>query len=229
MGIFLDVIIIAIVVFTVFTSAKRGFVRTAVEVVGFVLAIMIASSLSTTLADMTYDKVVGPKVVSAVKAEADDTAEELLDKTWSALPETVVNNATSLGVSKQKIEKLLIKHSNADNTAAVQKTLDATLKPVVVKMFGMLYSIIIFALLMVAVHLVAKLANRLFSFSIIGALNRFLGGVIGIAKGVVYSMLFCTIVTLIISFTGGFFIFTNIAVKGSYIFSVVLNFAYIIF
>ncbi len=229
MGILLDIIIIAIILFTVIISAKRGFVKTAVEVVGFILAIVISSSLGSAVADITYEKVVQPKMVSAVKAEVNDTADELLEKTWSALPKNIASNAERFGISKEKIEKLLDKHSDVDNSLAVEKTLDATLKPVMVQSFGMLFSIILFVLLIIVVHLLASLANRLFSFSIIGTFNRFLGGVIGIAKGVVFAVLFCTIITLIVSFVGEFFIFTNQAMEESYIFSKLLNIAYIIF
>ena len=52
MNIILDIIIVAIVVICVFLSAKRGFTRTIIELVGFVAAILIAINLSTPVANL---------------------------------------------------------------------------------------------------------------------------------------------------------------------------------
>ena len=53
MSYILDAIIILIVLFYVFISAKKGFVRTLIEVVGFVAAIVIAFTVSTPIAEVS--------------------------------------------------------------------------------------------------------------------------------------------------------------------------------
>ena len=63
MGIILDLIILAIIVIFAFLSAKKGFVRTLIELVGFFLAIFIASSISPAISNGVYDKFIEPAIV----------------------------------------------------------------------------------------------------------------------------------------------------------------------
>ena len=66
MSVVLDIIVLAIILVTVFLSAKRGFVRVLIELVGFVAAVFISFTISTPLADMTYDKIIEPPIVASV-------------------------------------------------------------------------------------------------------------------------------------------------------------------
>ena len=59
----------------------------------------------------------------------------------------------------------------------------------------------------------------MFSFSVIGSLNRTLGGILGAVKGIVFVLIACMVISLIISFTGKpFFIFTEENINNTYIF-----------
>ena len=57
MSIIIDLIVLAIIGLFIYTSAKRGFVKVLVEVAGFVLAVIITFTISSPLADATYDKI----------------------------------------------------------------------------------------------------------------------------------------------------------------------------
>ena len=65
--------------------------------------------------------------------------------------------------------------------------------------------------------------NKMFSFSVIGKLNHFLGGIIGIAKGGIFAILICEILLLVISFTGGVWIFNNQNIEKTIVFQFLTN------
>ena len=89
-----------------------------------------------------------------------------------------------------------------------------------VKLISLIYSVFLMIILIFIVKILAKFINRLFSFSIVGSLNRVLGGIVGIPKGIIIAALFCTVVSLIVSVTeNGFLIFTGEAVRGSWFFT----------
>ena len=72
--------------------------------------------------------------------------------------------------------------------------------------------------LLVVVKFLAKMINRVFSFSIIGKANRLLGGIIGIPKGIIFAILFCMVISLIVSLNNGFLIFTAENIEKTYVF-----------
>ncbi len=220
MNILLDLIILAIIAVTAFLSAKRGFVRSAVELVGFLAAVWLAFTVSTPLAEMTYDKFLEPKIVSSVSDEAGATAESIIDSTWNSLPEFVKNNADSIGLSRDKLSQNISQEITSGSENAVKATSQNAIKPVISHLLGLLYSVIILIVAMIIVRLAARLLNKLFSFSVVGKLNRILGGVFGIAKGIIIAILFCMIISLILSFNeNGFLIFNKEIIDNSYLFS----------
>ena len=226
MSIVLDLIVLAIIVITVLISAKRGFVRTLIELVGFIAAVFISYTISTPLANTTYDKIVEPTIVSsvtsAVENVADDSAAVAVDGFWDGMPDWIRSGIERVGVSKESLNGSITENIGNGVQSAVETTSQSVIKPAVTSMLALVYQVISLIVLLILVKPLAKLINKLFSFSVIGTANRVLGGVVGIPKGIIYSVVFCLIVMLIVSFTGnGFLIFTGETIEKSMFFSFV--------
>ena len=222
MSIILDLIVLAIIVITVLISAKRGFVRTAVELVGFIAAVFISFTISTPLANTTYDKIIEPSILSTVTSAAntvaDDSAAAAVDGIWNRMPDWLKIGVERAGISKESLDG-----SITDNIqSAAESASQNVIKPAVTNTLALVYQVISLIILLVAVKPLARLINKLFSFSIIGTANRVLGGVVGLPKGIIYAIAFCLVITLIVSFTqNGFLIFTGEAMEKSLFFSFV--------
>lgn len=206
MGLVLDLIIIAIIAIGVVISAKKGFVRTAIEVVGFVVAIILAFTISEPLADFAYEKVVEDSIVSA----ANTSVENLKDKVWESLPDFVTENSDTFGITKNEVGSVIDKNAHNGSEAAVRQVSDTLVKPVTTKLIGGLIACILFIILLIIVKILAKFINKLFSFSFIGTINTVLGGVTGVVKGVIYALIFVAVTVFVAGVSkGGFLIFTD--------------------
>lgn len=220
MSIVLDLVVLAIILFTVFMSARRGFVRVAVEVVGFIAAVFITFTISTPLGNITYDKIIEPPIVSSVSTAAGESTSQVVDKAWDSLPEFIKSNSEKIGISKESIDKSIENNIGSGAESAVKAASQNAVKPVVVKFLTLIYSVFILIILLFLVKILAKFINRLFSFSLVGTMNRVLGGILGIPKGIIIAIAFCLVISLAVSFTsGGFLIFTKDAIEGSWFFS----------
>ena len=215
MVIILDLILVAIIIVSVIISAKRGFVKVFVETVGFVAAVILAFTISTPLAELTYDKIIEPPVVKAAVNAAEDNAQADIK---SALPEFLVDNKLFADTVDTFAEKFN-EHISDGAEIAVKTASRDVVRPITVKIIGLFYSIILLVILMIIVKFLAKLLNSLFSFSIVGTLNHILGGFVGVFKGIIISMIFCMIISLLIYFTGkGIWIFSIENISNSFIF-----------
>lgn len=224
MSIILDLIVLAIIVLTVLISAKRGFVRTAVELVGFIAAVFISFTISTPLANTTYDKIIEPSIVSSVTSAAgtvmEDSSVAAVDGFWDGMPTWIRNGIEKSGVSKESLDGIITANIGNGVQSTVETASQSVIKPVVTGTLSLIYQVIFLIVFLALVKPLAKLINKLFSFSIIGTANRVLGGVVGIPKGIIYAIAFCLIIMLIVSFTGkGFLIFTSEAMEKSHFFS----------
>ncbi len=215
----IDLIVVAIIAFCVFNSARRGFVKVFIEVVGFVAAIFITFTFSTPLADATYDRIIEPPITKAVNEAIVDTGDNIQTDIWGALPDFIVNNAEKFGISADDFQNKISDNLSSGSEKAIKTASQDIIKPVVTKILSLIYSIAILMILLFIVKILANLINKIFSFSIIGKANRILGGVIGIPKGIIFAMLFCMLISLLITVNSGFWIFTAANIEKTIIFN----------
>lgn len=221
MGMILDLIIAAVIIIEVVISARRGFARVAIELVGFIAAVLLTFTISTPLSQATYDKIIEPSFVSALDTALKDSSQNATEAAWNALPDIVKKHSDKLGVSKEKIETGIAE--NAGNAAqdAAEGISQSVVKPVAVKFLSLMFGVILMAVFIFIVKILAKFINRLFSISLVGKLNRLLGAVVGLPKGIIVALLLCSVVALAVSFTqNGIWIFTSENMKNSWFFGV---------
>lgn len=226
MSIILDLIVLAIIVITVLISAKRGFVRTLIELLGFIAAVFISFTISTPLANSTYDKIIEPSIISTVTSAADTAADNsaaaAVDSFWNEMPGWIKGGIEKAGISKESLDGSITANIGNGVQSAVESASQNVIKPAVTGSLALIYQVISLIVLMALVKPLAKLINKLFSFSVIGTANRVLGGVVGVPKGMIYAVAFCLLITLAVSFTqNGFLIFTGEAMEKSLFFSFV--------
>lgn len=224
MSIFIDLIVIAIIILMAVISAKRGFVRVAVEVAGFVAAVILVFSVNGPLANLTYDKVIEPPIVNSVEKITQENVTVSLDATWEALPDFITSNADKLGISKENLNQNISENAEQTTEGIVKSISGEVLKPIIVNILKAVYAIIMMVVLIILVKFLARVINKLFSFSVIGKTNTALGGVLGAVKGLIIAWLFCSVVYLIISLTeNGIWIFNNENIENTYIFKYLMN------
>lgn len=222
MTILLDLIIIAIFIVSVILTVRKGFVKSVALIVSFLVALFAAVTLSGPISDFIYDKIIGPGVVKTVETtitESINKTEEGISKSvWDSLPKFVKNNE-NVSESDFKIDI-----ANVDTAHSVAVKLSQnTVKPIAVSFVKVITSLILFVGLSFLCKFLTKLLSGIFSFSIIGKVNRFLGGILGIVNGTIYAIIFILLTKFLISITGGFLFFTNASISSTYIFKFLLE------
>ena len=227
----LDLILALIIGVSVFLSAKRGFVRTFVEAVGFIAAAILVFTVCTPLANATYDKIIEPPILKMVSEEVNKNFEDTLaeipdfdvesekvneiktqlsgsvDEVLKSLPPFVQNYIDKAGIDTNELldtaEDIAQNGTNIEDTAqSLTKNISQNkIKPLVVRVLSYIYSFAMFIVALILVKILARILNKAFSFSLAGKLNTALGGVCGFAKGVIFALLICVVIYTVISFT----------------------------
>ena len=224
MSIIIDLILVAIVLLVVLISAKQGFVRTVVGAVGFVIAVVIAFTVSKPLAETTYDKFIEPPIVNSIGETTSGTVADTVDSLWSKLPSIITDNSESFGFSKENIQGSLSEGTEDNIKDTISNVSQTAIKPIFVELTSTVYAVILIIVLLIIVKLLAKLLNKAFSFSVVGKLNTTLGGVLGLAKGLVIALIICEIIVLVISLTqNGIWILNNENISNTILFKFLTN------
>ncbi len=211
MNIILDLIILALIAICTLISAKKGFVKTVISLVGWVLALVLSISLSGPLAELTYSKVVEPAVISAINGVVSDVVDgaegAVKEEVYEALPDFIKNN---IEISEFEIT----------NDGSIAKSItESAVQPITCSLLRAIFSLLLFIVLSIAAGFLAKLLNKIFSFSILGKANKILGGVVGAVQGIIFAVIFVLVVTVIVSVSGGFLIFTPEAIDKTVLFN----------
>lgn len=223
MGIILDLILLLIIAVCVIISVKRGFIKTVVEFLGFVLAIYLAFTFGPVLSDATYDNFVKPSISSEISdaiADASNAgATQITNELWEKLPEFLTKNADKFGVSLEKIQSDISIDKVTDTNEIANSITDSVVKPVATAALDTVFSIVLFLVISLIAKLLSKPINKLFSVSYVGKVNKALGVLLGVGNGIVFSILFCVIISSVLIFTkSGFLIFTRENIEKSTVF-----------
>ncbi len=223
MGIVLDLIILAIIAISILISIKRGFVKTAIELVGFGLAVYVAFNFGPALSNVTYEKVIRNSVATTISKTITDTAEQTSaqvgDEVWEKLPGFVKKNSEKFGVSKEQMQSQINITDNLDTMTFSENITDSVVKPIATTAMNFIYGIILFILIALLTKFLAKPINKLFSISFVGSINKFLGAIIGLGKGAIFAVIFCAVISAVVVFTkSGFLIFTRENIETSTLF-----------
>lgn len=226
MGIVLDFIIVAVIGLFVYFSAKRGFIKTAIELVGFFLALYLSITLSGIISEQLYENFVKDSLVEKVETVANENVKvttENFEEAFNTLPDIVVSLGERYGVSKEGLSEYIVNQSNTSNFA--ENIVDYAAKPVFVNVFKIVLYVVLFLVLSILVKWLARILNKMFNIPIIGGLNKTLGGVIGFIKGLVICCALCIGISIIVSLTkNGFLIFTQQNIDDSLIFKFLTEF-----
>ena len=217
MGIILDLVLIAIVLICIILTVKKGFVRSLVEVLGYILAIVIAFSVSGVAAEYIYDNMVEDVVIDSISTAIEENSEKALD----SLPDYVV---TLLDQTDFDVENAIL-GGNSDATTIAQQVSTDMLRPLAIGIFKTIISVLIFLVLMVVVKILARIINSFFKGAILGTANKVLGISLGSVKGLVFASIFSMIVYFVSTLSeSDFLFFTSESIEASYITKYLIEF-----
>ena len=196
MSIILDIILVAIFAAYVLFAAKKGFVRTLLELVAVVAAIFLSFQISPVIAQTAYDGFVEKQIVTALEEQIDENIDALsvTEKTnavLDAIPEFAVSLASSAGVEISDI-KDQISAQKFDSQNLAQSLVDKIAEPIVVGALKIIIFILLAVVLMIVLKIAAKYISKLFDIPVVKSLNKSLGGVLGAIKGALVLLVICT-------------------------------------
>lgn len=205
MSIILDVILIAVFAAYVITAAKKGFVRTLLELVAVVAAIFLSFQISPVVSQTVYDGFVEKEIVNALEEQINENVDalsvtETANAVLDSIPDFAVSLASSAGVEISTI-KDQIASQKIDSQNLAQSLVDKIAEPIVVGALTIIIFILLAVVLMIVLKFVAKLISKLFNIPLVKSVNKSLGGVLGAIKGALVVVVICTALRFI--FGGG--------------------------
>lgn len=182
-----DIILIAVLLIAVAVSAKKGIVRTVLQIAALVLTLVLAAQAAAPTAKMLYSSFMADRIEAKVEdalmaGEAATNAKKAAALTES-LPSFAKSYLARSGVDTSVLaQKIASGQADADTAAYLT---DSFAKPICeAALTGVLFLLLSFVLGGL-LQLLADAISKVFKLPIVKTVNAALGGVFGLIKGAV--------------------------------------------
>ncbi len=210
MSIILDVIVVAIILLVTFLTMKRGFVKSIIGIVSLVLTLLIISAVSNPISTFIYDSMIDNPVQNFVVEkleEQDQKNDEVVNSVWNSLPKFITSTAENSGITTDHIGNI-IKDDRDNKTIAVQFSHNVV-RPAAISIISLAVNIILFVILTIIFRILSKVICKLFKAPVLKQVNKGLGLVLGVIKGIVIASLACVIISYIAAFSDASYVLLN--------------------
>lgn len=199
----LDGIMLLVLGLSIYRCSQKGFLASLVSFLGTVVAVVTSLLLSRPIARLVFNTFLRDNISARVGAAIEDSLPVqslrlLFSSLISSLPAGLSDYLSSLNIGNDIFE---IFETGAPVVSG-DTIVDTTFAPVII---GLLSVLVFFFFLFIA-NMVVKTAQRFFLkinlVPIVGTLNKFLGGLVGILPGAANIFWIYSLLTLVASFTG---------------------------
>lgn len=197
-----DAAAVLMVLLCIMRGAKDGFAKTFVQTVGCILAVIASLAVARICASLIYTTAIQPGVISALEssvANAVDTESVLtgLETAVAGLPAI-----SRLLFDFSEVEESLsgmVDFKAGEIAAGVE---ESVIRPVVEPLLETVLFVIVFLILISVVTLLAKGSKTVNRVPVIGKVNGFFGGIVGVVNGLVMLVIASVVLKLIMSMGG---------------------------
>jgi len=194
----LDIIILCVIILCVYLGYRKGFVKTVMSFLSFIIAFAAAKKFGPPLSSYLYSGWIKPNFVAA----AADRIEKFLSPNinLSALvqvpdpPENFVGMLKGYGVSVPDVGKWINEAASA-GVPDIKKHVAANLaEPVAIGISDFLAFAVVFAAVLIALKIITALINKAVKLPGLNMMNKIGGTLLGGAYGMALSYIFALLV-----------------------------------
>ncbi len=197
----LDGILILIVALSVFIGYRRGFIRSIVQLVGMLAAIVVAFSLSGMIAEWIYDGFIKEPLQDSIveMLHRDETPEpDEIEEVLSVVPAFLRNALNVDEIAQQAVTVITEKvNETADTTAELVAT--DVIRPVATTVMRVLLFIVLAIVLTLVVKLLLTIIKPITKLPVLRQADGTLGAVVGAVKGLLFVLIAVAVMQLLAS------------------------------
>ena len=194
MNIVIDALLLCLLLGCTVWGLKKGFIKSLLGFIGYLLAAFLSSALSGVLAAFVYQTflhgVFLEKVSSVLTETAAATAAEQAQALLDSLPGFLSNALVNSGMTQDSLEATL-----AGSAQELAPVIVNALSPSVINLLRILFMILLFAVFMFLIRILVRMIASVFRLPVLRQVNALLGGAFGLFSGAIFAALLIVLVS----------------------------------
>ncbi len=199
----MDLLAVLFVVGYIRSSARRGFVRTAVQLVGFFISLFLANALSGAAASYTFEHFIKEGLTDKISEQILSVGSagdflQALEAALESIPAYLLRVLEFAGLSAEIALPSVA--GSAEQLAG--NLVEQTIGPTCIALFSTIFFLLFFSLFRFLTRAISRCFTGIRRIPIVGPLNSILGGFVGAVEGILYLYLIVAIASVILALTG---------------------------
>ncbi len=181
MNFVIDILLLAVIIFSVVLGIRKGFFRSAADCLKVVAAAILASLVANPISGWMFDVFVRDGLSSRISESTQGLENtEAVTAYFDTLPEFLQSFLVSRGITASSVA------SSLDSTStAIHDSIMNVLAPVFISIISFFVFILLFIIFLILLSIVVRLISGVVSLPILSQIDSILGGVFGILFAVV--------------------------------------------
>lgn len=222
----LDMAAVAVMILMLVLGVRRGFIKSAVRLIGMIAALVAASLVSAPVAGWIFDRFLEAPIQTAVAQEAANatvaaakTVQEQMMSVIQALPAVVQGAFDMAGMTVTQTGAPVA----ADALTAM--LMESVLEPLCVSFMQVVLFLVLFIGLYIVARLIAKALDKIFNaLPLIRQVNGLLGGVLGLCEGVAVVYVLTLGLRLYMTMAGADSVVSSADLEATYLVNYIMDF-----
>ena len=183
MAIGLDVAAVLIVLWCMNAAAKKGFLRTVIQMIAYIVILLASSFLSRAAAPIIYDNVVQPMLLQSI-----EPGQEKNPGNAALISMAPRGTLSMVNTALDSLDSFLPDINKKD---LLEDITHAAVRPLMISAISMIGFFVIFAVLSILANILMSALGIIDHIPVIGTINAVLGGAIGVFQGLLLVLVFC--------------------------------------
>lgn len=198
-----DIILVVYFFLVCFVSAKKGFIRSLIEIIGYVFSMVTAYLLSGFTAEFIYAHFFREEIINQISGQISQiasagSASEQLQIILSSVP-SFNSLAQAFGVSVAQVGEELDTWLGQGTQQAAQSITDNIVRPIIVGIVQIFAIFILFMIISAVIRVIARLIDSSIGVFATNSVNHILGAALGFGKATIVMLVSCMVVALAVN------------------------------
>lgn len=181
MSFIIDVCVVCVLCYFIFSGYKNGIVKSILGIVSSVISIFISSKLAPLISKSIYDNFIYHslygKFDSVVTNSINNNIKLFPSEITNILPKFVLNGLDDYGITDNKIQSII----NTSSQSVTQNLMDV-FEPVFISFIRPIVVGVLFIILSAIFSVIVKTINKAFKLPILSQANAIFGAILGFVK-----------------------------------------------
>ncbi len=199
MALILDVVAVALIVLFAVIGYKAGFVKTIIELLGWIAVLLFASVIANQVSALIFDGLLLEPIKKAINESVVEFGTNGIDEYFDGLPGYLTNIFDAFNINAQSVSAAAGLDDIAENIAN-------QLRSPIISLISFILNVVMFVLGIILVKILARLCHTIVSkLPLVSSLNSGLGFITGAVKGFIITLVVAWIFTFVVMFAGSLF------------------------